>query len=79
MVAIDGFNGFFNPTSNLKAPDKTPVPPLRVTIMQSLMKLTQADWVCSIIVENCAKVSDGTTQLIKEMVAYSYILGAFNK
>ncbi|CAH0753897.1 unnamed protein product [Bemisia tabaci] len=44
LVAIDGFNGFFNPKSNLKAPDKTPVPPLRVTIMQSLMKLTQADW-----------------------------------
>ncbi|VVD02488.1 unnamed protein product [Leptidea sinapis] len=44
FVAIDGYNGFFNPLTNLHTPTKKKVAPEEVTLTASFLELTKNDW-----------------------------------
>lgn len=44
LVAIDGYNSFFNESSQVKDDQKLKVPASRVSLTKYFLELTQSDW-----------------------------------
>lgn len=45
LVAIDGFNAFFNEKTDLKTEDRVQVAPQQVTLVQTGLSAVLSDWV----------------------------------
>lgn len=45
LVAIDGFNAFFNEKTDLKTEDRVKVTPQQVSIVQTGLSAVLSDWV----------------------------------
>lgn len=45
LVAIDGFNAFFNEKTDLKTEDRVKVTPQQITMVQTGLSAVLSDWV----------------------------------
>lgn len=45
LVAIDGFNAFFNAKTDLKTEDRVQITPQQVTMVQTGLSSVLSDWV----------------------------------
>jgi len=52
LVAIDGFNAFFNEKTDLKTEDRVKVTPQQITMVQTGLSAVLSDWVMYIIISN---------------------------
>lgn len=49
LVAIDGFNAFFNEKTDLKTEDRVKVTPQKITVVQTGLSAVLSDWVIYIL------------------------------
>lgn len=45
LVAIDGFNAFFNEKTDLKTEDRVKITPKQITMVQTGLSAVLSDWV----------------------------------
>ncbi|PSN47023.1 28S ribosomal protein S29 [Blattella germanica] len=57
LVAIDGFNAFFYPTTRVKTEAKVCVPPWKITLTEAFLEITKYDWCNAAVIVTVDKTS----------------------
>ncbi|XP_022117575.2 28S ribosomal protein S29, mitochondrial [Pieris rapae] len=73
FVAVDGYNGFFNPLTRLKTPTKKKVAPEEVTLTTSILELTKNDWTNAVMVlsvDSIANPDDDTKNYLPQHLLF---------
>jgi len=50
LVAIDGFNAFFNEKTDLKTEDRVKVIPQQISMVQTGLSAVLSDWVTNVLI-----------------------------
>nr|CAH7753745.1 unnamed protein product [Callosobruchus chinensis] len=70
IVAIDGYNAFFYPTTRVFTVKKEPVPPEKVTLTEGFLNLSKFDWKNAVIVVTVDEIAIAEKDQVSHLPRY---------